>query len=161
MNIFKNTVVTLKYSLFDADGKLIEESKDPIVYLHGGYDNIFQKVESALGSKEPGDKISVTMEPEDAFGEYDETLIRIEETDKFPPTIKVGDQFEGVADHGDHEHALVYTITDIADGKVVADGNHPLAGVRLRFDCEVVDVRPASKEEIVHGHVHGEHGHHH
>jgi len=161
MNIFKNTVVTLKYSLFDAEGKLIEESKEPIVYLHGGYDNIFAKVESALGSKQPGDKVSVTMEPEDAFGEFDESLIRIEETDKFPPSIKIGDQFEGVADHDDHEHAMVYTITDIADGKVVADGNHPLAGVRLRFDCEVTDVRPATQEEIVHGHVHGEHGHHH
>jgi FKBP-type peptidyl-prolyl cis-trans isomerase SlyD len=161
MNIFKNTVVTLKYSLFDADDKLIEESKEPIVYLHGGYDNIFPKVEAALGSKEPGDKVSVLMEPEDAFGEFDETLIRVEEAGKFPPTIKVGDQFEGVADHGDHEHPMVYTITDIAEGKVVADGNHPLAGVRLRFECEVMDVRPATKEEIVHGHVHGEHGHHH
>jgi FKBP-type peptidyl-prolyl cis-trans isomerase SlyD len=161
MNIFKNTVVTLKYSLFDADNKLIEESKEPIVYLHGGYDNIFPKVEAALASKSPGEKVTVTMEPVDAFGEFDESLIRVEETDKFPPSIKVGDQFEGVTEHDDHQHTTVYTITDIAEGKVVADGNHPLAGVRLRFECEVMDVRPATKEEIMHGHVHGEHGHHH
>ena len=161
MNIFKNTVVTLKYSLFDGDNKLIEESKEPIVYLHGGYDNIFPKVEEALGTKQPGDKVSITMEPEDAFGEFDEQLIRIEDTSKFPPSIKVGDQFEGVADGEEDQHAIVYTITDIADGKVVADGNHPLAGVRLRFDCEVMDVRPATKEEQMHGHVHGPHGHHH
>jgi len=161
MNIFKNTVVTLKYSLFDGDDKLIEESKEPIVYLHGGYDNIFPKVEEALASKQQGDKVSVAMEPGDAFGEFDETLIRVEESGKFPPSIKVGDQFEGVTEHEDHQHTLVYTITDIADGKVVADGNHPLAGVRLRFECEVMDVRPATKEEIMHGHVHGEHGHHH
>ena len=161
MNIFKNTVVTLRYSLFDPDGQIIEKSKEPIVYLHGGYDNIFPKVEQALASKEPGDKVSVTLEPEDGFGEYDEGLIRVEETSKFPPSIKVGDQFEGVMEHDDHQHAMVYTITDIADGKVVADGNHPLAGTRLRFECEVMDVRPATKEEIVHGHVHGEGGHHH
>lgn len=161
MNIFKNTVVTLRYSLFDPDGNVIEKSKEPIVYLHGGYDNIFPKVEQALASKSPGDKVSVTLEPEDGFGAFDESLIRVEETGKFPPSIKVGDQFEGVTEHDDHEHAMVYTITDIADGKVVADGNHPLAGVRLRFECEVVDVRPATKEEVVHGHVHGEGGHHH
>src|SRR5262245_54579379 len=115
MNIFKNTVVTLKYSLFDAEGQLIEESKEPIVYLHGGYDKTFPKVEEALGNKQPGDKVSVTMEPEDAFGEFDESMIRVEEASKFPPNIKVGDQFEGVAEHGDHEHTMVYTITDIAD----------------------------------------------
>jgi len=161
MNIFKNTVVTLKYSLFDSDDNLIEESKEPIIYLHGGYDNIFPKVETALGSKSPGDKVSVTMEPDEAFGEFDETLIRVEEAGKFPGSIKIGDQFEGVTEHGEHQHTMVYTITDIADGKVVADGNHPLAGVRLRFECEVMDVRPATKEEIMHGHVHGEGGHHH
>ena len=138
MRIFKDTVVTLKYSLFDQDGELIEKSSEPIAYLHGGYHNIFPKVEEALGDKQEGDTVSVTMEPEEAFGEYDEELVRVEDTSKFPATIKVGDQFEGVA-----------------------DGNHPLAGIRLRFDCEVMEVRPASKEETMHGHVHGAHGHHH
>lgn len=161
VQIFKNTVVTLKYSLFDADGELIEKSREPIAYLHGGYDNIFPKVEAALGSKQAGEAVSVTLEPEEAFGDYDEQLVRVEETGKFPPSIKVGDRFEGVAEGGDEHDTIVYTITDIADGKVVADGNHPLAGVRLRFECEVVEVRPASQEEIQHGHVHGAHGHHH
>ena len=161
MRIFKDTVVTLKYSLFDPDGELIEQSSEPIIYLHGGYQNIFPKVEEALGQKQEGDKLSVVMEPDDAFGEYDEELVRVEDTDKFPATIKVGDQFEGVAEGGDENDPVVYTITDIAEGKVVADGNHPLAGIRLRFDCEVMEVRPASKEEIMHGHVHGADGHHH
>jgi FKBP-type peptidyl-prolyl cis-trans isomerase SlyD len=161
MHIFKDTVVTLRYSLFDADGELIEESSEPIAYLHGGYDNIFPKVEAALGQKQQGDKVTVTMEPEEAFGEYDEELVRVEDTAKFPPSIKVGDRFEGVAEGGDENETIVYTITDIAEGKVVADGNHPLAGVRLRFECEVVEVRPASKEEMMHGHVHGAGGHHH
>ena len=161
MRIFKDTVVTIKYSLFDPDGELIEKSSEPIIYLHGGYDNIFPKVEAALGDKEEGDRISVVMEPDEAFGEYDEELVRVEETGKFPATIEVGDQFEGVADGGDESDPIVYTITDIAEGKVVADGNHPLAGIRLRFDCEIMEVRPASKEEMMHGHVHGAGGHHH
>ena len=151
MRIFKDTVVTLKYTLVDPDGETIEQSSEPISYLHGGYHNIFPKVEEALGDKQEGDSVSVSMEPEEAF----------EDTTKFPSTIKVGDQFEGVADGGDESDPVIYTITDIAEGKVVADGNHPLAGVRLRFDCEVMEVRPASKEEIMHGHVHGAHGHHH
>ena len=161
MRIFKDTVVTLNYSLFDPDGELIENSSEPITYLHGSYHNIFQKVEEALDQKQEGDKISVVMEPDEAFGEYNEELVRVEDTTKFPSSIKVGDQFEGVADGGDEDDPIVYTITDIAEGKVVADGNHPLAGIRLRFDCEVLEVRPASKEEITHGHVHGAGGHHH
>ena len=161
MRIFKDTVVTISYSLFDPDGEVIEKSSEPITYLHGGYDNIFPKVEAALGQKEEGEKVSVVMEPDEAFGEYDEELVRVEDTGKFPSTIKVGDQFEGVADGGDENETIVYTITDIAEGKVVADGNHPLAGIRLRFDCEIMEVRPASKEEIMHGHVHGAGGHHH
>lgn len=161
MNIFKDTVVTLNYSLFDADGELIEKSSEPIIYLHGGYDNIFPKVEAALGDKKQGDAVTVTMEPEEGFGDYNEALVRVEDTNKFPPSIKIGDQFEGVADGDDDNDTVVYTITDIAEGKVIADGNHPLAGMRLRFECEVMDVRPASKEEIMHGHVHGAGGHHH
>ena len=161
MRIFKDTVVTLNYSLFDPDGELIENSSEPITYLHGSYHNIFQKVEDALDQKQEGDKISVVMEPDEAFGEYNEELVRVEDTTKFPSSIKVGDQFEGVADGGDEDDPIVYTITDIAEGKIVADGNHPLAGIRLRFDCEVLEVRPASKEEITHGHVHGAGGHHH
>ena len=161
MRIFKDTVVTLTYSLFDPAGELIEQSSEPITYLHGGYNNLFPKVEEALGQKQEGDKVSVVMEPEEAFGEYEEELVRMEDTAKFPPNIKVGDQFEGVAEGGDEHDTVVYTITDIADGKVIADGNHPLAGIRLRFDCEVIEVRPASQQEMIHGHVHGAGGHHH
>src|SRR5450756_1180475 len=116
MRIFKDTVVTLNYSLLDPDGELIEKSSEPITYLHGGYGNIFPKVEEALGQKQDGDKVSIVMEPDEAFGEYDEELVRVEDTSKFPPSIKVGDQFEGVADGGDEHDTVVYTITDIAEG---------------------------------------------
>ena len=95
MNIFSNTVVTLTYKLFSASGELIEESTQPITYLHGGHHGIFPKVEAALAQKTVGDQLSVTLEPEDAFGEYDADLVRIEPQDRFPPEVKVGMQFEG------------------------------------------------------------------
>src|SRR5438132_11671496 len=161
MNVFANTVVTLQFQLFDADDELIEQSSDPVSYLDGGYHGIFPKVEQALATKQIGESASVVLEPDDAFGEYDSELVRVEAQDRFPADVSVGMQFEGLpAGDEDPSHIMVYTVTDIADGKVVVDGNHPLAGQRLRFDCTVVDIRPATAEEMAHGHVHGE-GHHH
>ena len=164
MNIFSNTVVTLPYKLFSTDGKLIEESAEPITYLHGGHHGIFPKIEAALAQKRVGESCSVLLEPEDAFGEYDADLVRVEPQDRFPPEIKIGMQFEGYAgseETNGGDEGQVFTVTDIADGKVVVDGNHPLAGQRLRFDCTVLDIRPATSEEMAHGHVHGPDGHHH
>ena len=167
MNIFSNTVVTLSYKLFSTEGEVIEESSQPITYLHGGHHGIFPKIEAALAQKQVGDTCSVLLEPEDAFGEYDADLVRVEPQDRFPADIKVGMQFEGHAGTDDGKDAIdgdesqVFTVTDIADGKVVVDGNHPLAGQRLRFDCTVMDIRPATAEEMAHGHVHGGDGHHH
>jgi FKBP-type peptidyl-prolyl cis-trans isomerase SlyD len=162
VNIVADSVVTLTYKLYSASGELIEESEQPIVYLHGGRQGIFPKIEAALDDKRVGDSCSVTLEPDDAFGEYDADLVRVEEQERFPEGVKVGMQFEGTGSdaEGDGE-ARVFTVTDIADGKVVVDGNHPLAGQRLRFDCKVLEVRPATAEELAHGHVHGPHGHHH
>lgn len=162
LNIFSNTVVTLAYRLFSASGELIEESSEPIAYLHGGHHGIFPKIEAALAQRKVGDQCSVTLEPEDAFGEYDADLVRVEPRDRFPDEVKIGMQFEGYASKDDgEEEGIVYTVTDIAEDKVVVDGNHPLAGQRLRFDCTVLDIRPATAEEMAHGHVHGEGGHHH
>ena len=162
MNIANNTVVTLSYKLFSTASELIEESPQPITYLHGGHHGIFPKIEEALAQKQTGYTCSVTLEPEDAFGEYDADLVRVEPQDRFPAEVKVGMQFEGYdGKDGEDEEQRVYTVTDVADGKVVVDGNHPLAGQRLRFDCTVLDVRKASVEELQHGHVHGEGGHHH
>ncbi len=157
MNIFANTAVTLSYKLFDADNKLIEVSPEPIVYLHGGHSGIFPKVEAALADKAVGESVSVTLEPEDAFGEYDPELVRLESVSDLPSDVAVGGYL--VAEQDGHE--VMWRITDIADGKAVLDGNHELAGRRLRFDAKVVDVRPATPDEIAHGHVHGPHGHHH
>ena len=159
MQISKNTVVSLTYRLLSADGSLIEEAREPISDLHGGYDSIFPRVESELDGKQAGFTCDVQLEPEDAFGEYDEELVRVESRKLFPPNLKVGMQFEGSAEgSGD---TRVYTVTDVADDKVVVDGNHPLAGQSVVFSCEVTEVRAASAEEVQHGHVHGAHGHHH
>ena len=157
MNIFANTVVSITFKLYDAQDALLEETPEPIEYLHGGHSGIFPKVEEALNAKEIGDNVSVTLEPEDAFGDYDPQLIRLESLDRLPGDIAVGGYL--VAEENDEER--VWRVTSIAEGKAVLDGNHELAGQRLRFDATVVDVRPATTEEITHGHVHGAHGHHH
>ena len=157
MNVFSNTVVTITFKLFDANNQLIEEADEPIAYLHGGHSGIFPKVEEALNNKSVGDSVSVTLEPDDAFGDYDAQLMRIEPLDQLPPEVAVGGHL--VAEQDGHE--VVWRVTSIAEGKAVLDGNHELAGQRLRFDCKVLDVRPATPEEVTHGHVHGAHGHHH
>jgi len=161
MQIIKDTVVTLSYRLSTLQGEMLEEAstEQPAAYLHGGYDGIFPKVEAALEGKEAGADADVVLEPDDAFGDYDAELVRMEEVSLFPPEVQIGMQFEGVSEDG--QHHMLYTVTDIADGKVVVDGNHPLAGQSLRVQCRVLAVRPALPEEIEHGHVHGPEGHHH
>jgi FKBP-type peptidyl-prolyl cis-trans isomerase SlyD len=162
MKIAKNTVVTVHYKLSDAQGNLIEESREPMIYLHGGYENTLPKIEEALDGKDVGFETTIQVEPDDAFGEYDADLVKIEPRNRLPTPLEVGMQFEGTPDgSANEEEALIFTVTDIADDKVVLDGNHPLAGMALRFSLNVADVRVATDEEIAHEHVHGAHGHHH
>lgn len=159
MDILKNTVVTLNYTVHDPDGNLVDDGANPLVYLHGGYDAIFPKLEEELHGKQIGDKLVVKLQPDDAFGEYDESLVLIEPADLFPDNIEVGMAFERVGEDGEED--MLFRVTDIAEGKVVVDGNHPLAGTALVFDITVAEVRAATSEELEHGHVHGEGGHHH
>jgi len=159
MPIEKGRVVTLAYELRDADGQPLEEDNARMAYLHGGFGGIFPKVEEALEGKDVGHVLDITLEPEDAFGEYDADLLRVEPRERFPETLEVGMQFEGVPGD-DEEAARIYTITDIAADKVVVDGNHPLAGERLWFKCSVTEIRPATPDELKHGHAHGDFGVH-
>lgn len=161
MLIGKDTVVTLTYQLTTLAGEQLEEAtaESPAAYLHGGYDGIFPKVEEALEGKSAGAEVDLVLEPDDAFGEYDAELVRVESVDVFPEEVHVGMQLEGASEDG--QHVMLFTVTDVADGKVVVDGNHPLAGQSLRLQCVVSAVRAASAEEVAHGHVHGAHGHHH
>lgn len=158
MKIDKDTAVTLQFKVADAQGKLIEETKDPMVYLHGGYQNTLPKIEEALNGQEAGYVTTIALEPADAFGERDESLVRTIPKTQFPPGVKVGGQLQGRTDDGtDH----VFHVMKIKGDTVMLDGNHPLAGKSLRFTLHVTGVRAATAEEIAHGHVHGEHGHHH
>jgi len=152
--VVRNTVVTLDYSVTDPDGELVDAGQEPLVYLHGGYDDIFPMIEEAVQEKRIGESVVVKMQPDDAFGEYDAELIQIEPRTDFPEELQVGMQFEGVPNNFDDEDILIYRVTEIADDKVVLDGNHPLAGMALVFTCTVTDVRPASAQEIEHGHIH-------
>ena len=159
MRISRGKVVKLDYELKDCDGAQLEDEGAQLEYLHGGFGGIFLKVEAALEGKEAGHEMDLTLEPEDAFGEYDAELLRVEPRERFPEVIEVGMRFEGVPGDRDDE-ALIYTVTDITPESVVVDGNHPLAGERLWFKCKVNDVRAATREELQHGHVHGELGVH-
>ena len=159
MKITKDTVITLNYSMFDNDNQLIDKNVEPIVYLHGGYDNILPPVELALEGRAVGETVNVSMEPEEAFGEIDESLIREEDVGLFPPDIEIGMMFETHNQETNEE--LQFCITKIDAGKVTVDGNHPLAGKALRFEATVLEIRAASDEEIQHGHAHGAHGHGH
>jgi len=128
--------------MHDAQGVQLQPASD-VTYRHGGHGELLEALERALEGKAPGESIRLQLEPEQAFGEYDETLLRVELAERYGVCVAVGMEVE--------EDSRFYTVTDIADGKVVLDGNHPLAGMALRFSVEVIAVRSASPEEIRHG----------
>ncbi|MDR1350539.1 MAG: peptidylprolyl isomerase [Zoogloeaceae bacterium] len=153
--VHKNTVVTLDYNVTDPEGELLDAGEEALVYLHGGYDDIFPRVEEALHEKRVGDTVTLKLQPDNAFGEYDASLVQVEPRANFPSGIEVGMQFEGAPEGAEEDDFVLYRVTEITDDTVVLDGNHPLAGAALIFTCTVTAVRPASTEEIAHGHVHG------
>jgi len=139
-------IVSLDIELSDIWGDAIQRSGESVQYLHGGFGNIFPAAEAALEGRKVKDRVEVRLEPEEAFGDYDENLLRVEARSRFPETLEIGMRFEGAA-LGDDED-LFFTVTDIAEDKVVLDANHPLAGMALKLSCTVVAVRPASEVEI-------------
>ncbi len=149
MQVSKNTVVSLDVELADIWGNAIERSGEPLQYMHGGHGNVFPAVEAALEGRNVKDRVEVRLEPEDAFGDYDENLLRVEDRSKFPDALEVGMRFEG--DPGGGDEGRFFTVTDIAEDKVVLDANHPLAGMALKLTCTVVGVRPATADEIENG----------
>jgi FKBP-type peptidyl-prolyl cis-trans isomerase SlyD len=151
LNIESDTVVSLDIELWDVHGNLLESSEAPMSYLHGGYDGIFSVVEAVLDGRKPGDRITVDLEPEEAFGDYDETLVALVDREVCPEVLEVGMQLEGIPGEGSDDDAMIYTVTDIEEGAVVLDGNHPYAGIALRFIATVVAVRAATEDEIEQG----------
>ena len=109
-------------------------------YVHGGYGQLFEKLEQALEGRQAGERLQVQLEPEDAFGEYDAGLVRLEKSERYGEGLAVGMEIE--------EESRIYRVTDIAGGSVVLDGNHPLAGMALRFSLLVLSIRPATGEEL-------------
>jgi FKBP-type peptidyl-prolyl cis-trans isomerase SlyD len=156
MKISANTVVTLDYEVKDPQHEMVDPGERPLVYLHGS-SGIFPKLEAALDGKTVGDSVLVQLEPEDAFGDYDDELVTSELLQNLPEGVLVGMQLEGTGEHGTH----IMSVTEIEDGRAVLDGNHPLAGVTLVFSCTVSEVRAATTEELAHGHAHGDGGHQH
>jgi FKBP-type peptidyl-prolyl cis-trans isomerase SlyD len=145
MRIATGMLVSLQVKMFDAQGNLLEASEAPLVYLHGAND-IFAAVERALEGKTAGDELSLRLEPEQAFGEFDAQLVHVVDRARIGRDVTVGMRVEGLP--GAAGDTRVYRVTDIAEGVAVLDGNHPLAGMALRFDIKVLGVEPASAEEL-------------
>lgn len=160
MQIAKNKVVSINYTLTDDAHNAIDSSDgaEPLTYLHGS-NNIIPGLENALTGKSVGDKLKVTVAPEEAYGERVEDMVQVVPRDRFEPDaeLEVGMQFQTPTD----DDVSVVTITKVDADSVTVDANHPLAGLTLLFSVEVVEVRDASAEELSHGHVHGAGGHHH
>ncbi|MFV0680250.1 FKBP-type peptidyl-prolyl cis-trans isomerase [Ottowia sp.] len=156
MTIIQDTAVTLAYKITDAaTGKPLDAGTT--AYLHG-HDNLFPRVEAALGGKAVGDTVTLDLTATEAFGEHDEALVRTIPKSEFPPGIKVGGQLQGPGPQG---HPVLYRVVKIKGPEVHLDANHPLAGRAVRFAATVKSMRPATAEELAHGHVHGAHGHQH
>ncbi len=150
----ENPVVSIHYTLTNKAGEQLDSSigAEPLSYLHGA-GNIIPGLEKALSESSVGDKLTVTIEPADAYGERNEDQIQSVPKSMFQgiDKIEVGMQFQADSSHG----PAIVTITKVEGDNVTIDGNHPLAGEQLTFEVEVMEIRPATETEIEHGHIHG------
>lgn len=160
MEIAKNRVVSFHYTLHDEQGKELDASggRGPMTYLHGK-NNIIPGLEQALAGKSAGDKVEVTVPPEQAYGPRSDALVQIVPRSKFTEGAELapGMQVRASGPRG----ARLVTVVRVERDFITVDANHPLAGRTLRFSVEIAEVRKATHEEIAHGHVHGPGGHHH
>jgi FKBP-type peptidyl-prolyl cis-trans isomerase SlyD len=158
MQIKEDKVVAFHYTLTSSEGEMIDTSRDqsPLEYLHG-HRNIIQGLERSMTEKEVGSKFSVTLEPEQAYGPYDDSLVKTLSLDEFEDKIDLQPGMELEVELSGEPHFA--TVLEVAENQVKVDGNHPLAGETLVFDIEVTGIRDATQEELAHGHVHS-HGHH-
>ncbi|WP_448548809.1 FKBP-type peptidyl-prolyl cis-trans isomerase [Thalassotalea fusca] len=157
MKISANKVVVLHYAVSDSEGTLIDSSYDhkPLAVIHGtGY--LIPGLENALADRQAGDKFEVDVKAEDAYGERQEGFIQSLPKEMFAgiEDLEVGSQLRASTDDGEQTVIVI----DISDDEITVDGNHPLAGIDLNFDVEIIEVRDATEEELAHGHVHGEGG---
>lgn len=159
MQVADNMAVSIHYTLSNDDGDIIDSSidKEALVYLHGK-GNIISGLEKALLGKSIGEKFNVHIPAADAYGEFKEEGVQVIPRSMFEgvDSLEVGMQFYAEVSSGPG----IVSVVAIDGDDITIDGNHPLAGVDLNFDVEVVDVRPATQDEISHGHIHGEGCHH-
>lgn len=150
MEISEQCVVALTWSLKDTLGEILDELDEPVEFLVGGAD-LLAKLEAALQGHEPGDRLDLHLEPEEAFGDYDESLVFLEARSLFPEPLEEGMTFEGLPPGASSQDAppnTLFTVTEIYPEHVVLDGNHPLAGIALRISLKVEAVREATEEEV-------------
>jgi FKBP-type peptidyl-prolyl cis-trans isomerase SlyD len=155
MEIAAPCVVSLTWTLDDAQGTRIGELTEPVEFFYGG-DDLLAAVEHAIEGHEAGYEAGVHLEPEQAFGDYNPALVCFEQRTLFPENLEPGMQFEGLpegAETRDMPGDAIYTVTEIYPSHVVLDGNHPLAGIGLQLHLKVHDVREATEEEIDAGSV--------
>ncbi|HRP00708.1 MAG TPA: peptidylprolyl isomerase [Flavobacteriales bacterium] len=156
MQITKNSVVTFHYTLNDADGKLLDTSagREAFAYIHGG-GMIVPGLEEQLEGRTAGESLLAVVDAAKGYGDIDPELLQRVPLDKFGgQTVEAGMQFQTPDNR-------VWSVMDVENGDVLLNGNHPLAGVTLHFNVEITGVREATPDELAHGHVHGEGGHHH
>ena len=154
MEISQQCVVSLTWTLKDTLGETLDVLDEPVEFLVGGND-LLAKIEEALQGHEPGDRIDLHLEPEEAFGDYDESLVFLEARSLFPAELEEGMSFEGLpaGTNPDAPRDAFFTVTEIYPEHVVLDANHPLAGIALRLHLKVEGVREATEEEIGRGSV--------
>jgi len=154
MKIIPQCVVALTWTLKDTLGDVLDELDEPVEFLLGGND-LLTSIEEALQGHADGDTLELHLEPENAFGDYDENLVFLETRSIFPTELEEGMTFDGaampagVSPQIPHDH--IYTVTDIYPEHVVLDGNHPLGGIAIRLALKVESVREASEQEIGQG----------
>jgi len=160
MQIAKNKVISIDYTLTDAQGTELDSSqgRGPFAYIHG-IGNIIPGLEEALEGKAAGDQVNAVISPENAYGTRDESLVQQLPRSQFDTDqdIEVGMQFQAMSEAGPR----VVTVVSVDVENVTVDANHPLAGVTLHFDVTIKEIREATGEELNHGHVHGPDDHHH
>jgi len=160
MQIAKNKVVSIDYTLKNDDGQILDssEGREPLNFIHGN-GHLIPGLEEALEGKTKGEKLNVSIPPEKGYGLRSDEMIHAVDRSNFEKdaSIEVGMQFQAQMDQG----MQMLTVVKVEDDKITLDGNHPLADQTLNFDVDVKDVREASAEELEHGHVHGPGGHNH
>ncbi|MDF2465243.1 MAG: peptidylprolyl isomerase [Ramlibacter sp.] len=152
MEITRQCVVALTWTLKDSLGEVLDELNDPVEFLVGGTD-LLARIEEALQGHEAGDKLDLHLEPEEAFGDYNDQLVFLEPRALFPAELEEGMTFEGLPEGGnpDAPKDELYTVSEIYPEHVVLDGNHPLAGIAIRLQLKVEAVRQATEEEVGRG----------